>query len=283
VLVLPVLLGGAGYDLRAQMHEPNAVGEQMLQAKIELPEAPSTLLSQQSTQKPNTPGQAPGAADAQSSAEAERKAEAEREVRQQEQQRIMTVVPNFNTVISGQGVRLSKGQKTELAIHATLDPFNVVGAFFFGGVSELNGSHRGYGWGPGGYVKRVAANYADTVDATMLAGAFYPIILHQDPRFFRKGQGTVKARIGHALLGAVICRGDNGKSQPNFSNVLGNFSSGLISNLYYPADDSGIKLSLVNSAIVTLEGSLGNLALEFSPDVEAWWRSRHKKVTPAQP
>ncbi len=212
--------------------------------------------------------------------EAERKVreyeEAEREVRVQEQQRLLIVVPNFNTVIAGPGVRLSAGQKTRLAVRATLDPFNVVGAFLFAGSSEVQDSERGYGWGTGGYFKRVGANYLDVVDGTMLAGAVYPILLRQDPRFFRQGTGTIKSRLRHALLAAVVAKGDNGKRQFNYSNVLGNYTAGALSNLYYPVDDRGVGHTLASGSLVTAEGSLGNIGLEFAPDVAAWWhRRRH--------
>ncbi len=256
LLALPACLGGL---LQAQ---------QARNGSAALPDAPSALRQPVPTQE----------------TEAERRArlhaEAEHDVKMEEGQRIAVVVPNFNTVISGHAVPLSKGQKTELAVHATLDPFNVVGAFFLAGLSELSDSDRGYGWGPGGYTKRVAARVADVFDGTMLAGAAYPILLRQDPRFFRQGTGGKRSRVRHAIMGAFVCRGDNGRPQPNFSNVLGNFSAGLISNAYYPPEERGIRLSLVNSSIVTLEGAAGNLALEFSPDVEQALRRRRTRDTP---
>ena len=200
------------------------------------------------------------------------RAEAEREVKLEETQRIAVVVPNFNTVISGEGVPLDKRQKLDLAWHTAADPFNVVGAFVLGGLSEINGTHKGFGWGPEGYGKRVGANLADVLDGTMLAGAVYPILLHQDPRYFRKGTGSVGSRLRHAMTAPFLCRGDNGRMQPNYSNVLGNFSAGAISNLYYP--DTGIRLTMLNSAIVTVEGSLGNIGMEFAPDVAAHFHKR---------
>lgn len=273
--LLLLTLALAPHPCRAQSG-PAAPGQ-------ELPDAPSFVL-QNSVPTSADPQQTAPSVPPQGETESERKAriyaEAARDVKKQEQQRIAVVVPNFNTVITGRAVPLSKGQKTDLAIHATLDPFNLVGAFVFAGLSEINGSHRGFGWGPGGYAKRVGANIADVVGGTMLAGSVYPILLHQDPRFFRQGTGTRRARVRHALLGAVICRGDNGRRQPNLSNVLGNFTAGLISNAYYPSDETGIGLSLVNSSIVTGEGALGNLALEFSPDVERYF---HRKRHPPNP
>lgn len=210
--------------------------------------------------------------------EAERKAklhaEGELELQKQEQQRILTVVPNFNTVISGKSVRLSPGQKTRLAVKATLDPFNVVGAFLLGGYNELGDQYRGYGWGPAGYFKRVGANYLDTVDGTMLAGAVYPILLRQDPRYFRKGTGSIKGRVMHAFAAPFVCLGDNGRRQVNASNILGNYTAGAISLAYYPEENRNAGLVLRGGTLVLVEGSLGNLGLEFSPDVAAWWQRR---------
>lgn len=203
------------------------------------------------------------------------RAEAEREVKLQETQRIAVVVPNFTTVISGEGVRLNSAQKFDLAWHTAADPFNVVGAFVLGGLSEINGSHNAFGWGPEGYTKRVGANLADVVDGTMLAGYVYPVLLHQDPRYFRKGTGSFGSRLRHAMAAPFLCRGDDGRPQPNLSNLLGNFSAGAISNLYYP--DTGMKLTMLNSTIVTLEGSLGNIGLEFAPDVAAYLHRRHMR------
>jgi hypothetical protein len=203
--------------------------------------------------------------------------EGEREVKTEEGQRILAVVPNFNTVLSGQGVALSPGQKTRLAVRATLDPFNVAGAFFIAGVSEYEGTEKGYGWGPGGYFKRVGANYLDVVDGTMLAGAVYPILLRQDPRFFRQGTGGFKSRLRHALVAPFVCFGDDGKREVNFSNILGNFTAGAISNAYYPPESRGVGLTLEGGAVVLVEGSLGNIGLEFAPDVEAWWKRRKSR------
>jgi hypothetical protein len=205
------------------------------------------------------------------------RAEGEREVKTEETQRIAVVVPNFYTVIDGEGVPLDKAQKIQLAWRATIDPFNVVGAFVLGGLSEVQGTHRGFGWGPSGYFKRAGANLADVSDATMLSGAVYPILLHQDPRFFRQGTGSTGSRLRHALLAPYVCRGDDERPQPNFSNLLGNFTAGAISNAYYPRGDRGAALTVENFSIVLVEGSLGNIALEFSPDVQAWWKRHRNK------
>jgi hypothetical protein len=193
--------------------------------------------------------------------------EAEHQLKLEERQRILAIVPNFNTVINGRALPLSPGQKTDLAIHNAIDPFNLIGAVFLGGLDELTDSDGSYGWGPSGYFKRAGSHLADTVDGAMLSGAVYPTLLHQDPRYFRQGSGPKRERIRHALLATFVCCGDDGGSRPNYSNLLGNFTAGAISNAYYPASERGFSLTVVNALIVTLEGSAANLAVEFAPDI----------------
>jgi len=253
---------------------PHAQEIQTEVAIAALPDAPSAVLQQQASGATQQPQANPNETDEERKARL--KAEGDREVKQEESQRILAVVPNFNTVENGQGVALTDNQKLRLAARGAFDPFNLVGAVFLAGLSEVDDDgDRGFGWGPDGFGKRVGANLANTVDGTMLGSAVYPILLHQDPRYFRRGAGTIGVRVRHALLAAVICRGDNGRAQPNYSNVAGNFTAGLISNLYYPDNERGVRLSLVNSSVVMLEGALGNVGLEFAPDVAAWWKQRH--------
>ncbi len=268
--IVCLLIVPAGWSRSAQAQSPAAPVVKPPAAS--LPDAPSVSVP--------SPG-ADQEGETKSQAKARQHAEAEKEVKQEETQRLLVVVPNFNTVLSGRAVPLDKSQKTELAVHATFDPFNFVSAVLLAGLSEYEATNRGYGWGPQGYLKRVGANLADVFDSTMLAGAVYPILLRQDPRFFRKATGPIKARIRHALLAPFVCLGDNGESQPNYSNILGNFTAGAISNVYYPAQNRGPSLWLINSSVVMVEGSLGNIGLEFAPDVEAYWKRRHPKHPPA--
>ena len=72
---------------------------------------------------------------------------------------------------------------------------------------------------------------------TFIGSAILPSILHQDPRYFYKGTGSITSRALYAISTVVICRGDNGRWQPNYSNVAGNLISAGISNLYYPASN----------------------------------------------
>ena len=248
-----------------------------------LPNAPSFSSSRQlppgSSAEPS--GQAASAPA--SETEAQRKAreqrdEAEREVKEEEKQRAVGVLPLFNVVMNGRAVPLTPGQKFNLSFHTIIDPYTIGLAFIVGGgFGELTDSHTGYGHGTEGFFKRVGASYLDNVDGNLIGNAVLPIVLHQDPRYYRKGSGSVKSRIVYSALTTFICHGDNGKLQFNTSNVAGNFISGAISNAYYPSNERGVGLTLENGLVVTLEGMAGAQILEFSPDLSAYLRRRKER------
>ena len=188
-------------------------------------------------------------------------------------------MPNFNVQMGGAFVPLTPSQKWSLSWHTIVDPYTFALAFVIGGgLGEAEDDHQGYDWGPAGYFKRTGASYLDNVDGNLIGNFMLPVLLHQDPRYFRKGTGSIKSRVIYSALTTFICRGDNGKKQFNVSNVAGNFISGGISNLYYPSDERGAVLTIENGITVTLEGMLGAQLFEFSPDVtRAIQRRRDRK------
>ena len=101
--------------------------------------------------------------------------------------------------------------------------------------------------------KRYGAGYADIVTGTFIGSAILPSLLKQDPRYFYKGTGSTRSRILYAIANSVICKGDNGRWQANYSSILGSLAAGGISNLYYPAQDR-------NGAGLTFENALSALA-----------------------
>jgi len=189
---------------------------------------------------------------------------AEEQIKVEEKQRVLGALPNFYVSYIPNAAPLNPKQKFELAWKTVLDPvtFLVVGGL--AGVQQAQNHFVGYGQGAQGYAKRFGANYADTVSSTFIGGAILAALLKQDPRYFYKGTGSTRARFLYAIANSVICKGDNRRWQPNYSNVLGNLASGGISNLYYPAQDrNGAELTFENAAIGIGAGSITNLLQEF--------------------
>jgi len=214
----------------------------------------------------------------------DRRGQAEKEISAQEKQRMLGVIPNFNTVMSGEAVPIDSKEKFRLFFRSSVDPFQFVSAGLTALIEQAENSFPEYGQGFSGYSKRYGSSFADTFDGNFWGNAVLPVLLHQDPRYFRLGHGSFKRRVWYAVISNVRCKGDNGQWQPNYSNVAGNFIGGAISNLYYPASDRGVGLTIERGAVVTAEGAIGSLAVEFYPDVIGWYQRRHeRKVMDAKP
>jgi hypothetical protein len=188
---------------------------------------------------------------------------AEEQIKLQEKQRVLGVIPNFYVSYVWEAAPLTTGQKFKLAWRSEIDPITFAGAAFAAGIEQWQDDYKGYGEGAKGYFTRMAAAYGDGFNNTLLADAILPSLLHQDPRYFYKGTGTIRSRALYAISATVICKGDNGRWQPNYSSVLGNFASGALSNTYYPPANRGVGLTLVNAALGTASGAINNLFQEF--------------------
>src|SRR5262252_8285539 len=84
-----------------------------------------------------------------------------------------------------------------------------------------------YGEGWENYGKRFGAAAADFGTQSLLSAGVFATLLHQDPRYFRKGPSAgIPSRIVYAATRLFICRDDAGKSVFNASNLLG-MSTGI--------------------------------------------------------
>jgi hypothetical protein len=184
------------------------------------------------------------------------------EVKIEEQQRVLGILPNFYVAYDSNAAPLTTKLKFSLALKAETDPVTFLGAALVAGADQA-GNTPGYQQGAAGYGQRLGANYTTGFTDIMIGGAILPSVLHQDPRYFYQGTGTTKSRVLHALSSPFICRGDNGKLQPNYSSVGGDLAAGAISNLYYPSNDRGAGLVFGN-ALITTGGRMANgLIQEF--------------------
>lgn len=186
------------------------------------------------------------------------------QVREEEQQRVLGAIPNFYVTYVKDAPPLTSKQKFNMAWKTSIDPITFLSTGAFAGIEQANNSYSAWGQGTEGYAKRYAAGYADNFIGTMLSSALLPSLLKQDPRYFYKGTGTIRARILYAIANAVICKSDKGRWQPNYSSITAGFASAGISNLYYPAANrNGMSLTLENFSIDKATGAAQNIFQEF--------------------
>ena len=189
---------------------------------------------------------------------------AQEEFHEEVHQRVLGVIPNFYVTYDPNAPPLTTREKYMLALRLSVDPFTWLSTGAVAGMEQAQNSLSGYGQGAQGYAKRYGANYADGFIGNLLGGAVLPALFKQDPRYFYKGTGTTRSRIWHAIAWAVVCKGDNGRTQFAYSGFLGSLAAGGISNLYYPAASrNGVALTLEGTGLGTLGSAAGNLFQEF--------------------
>jgi hypothetical protein len=187
---------------------------------------------------------------------------AKQQVRAEEKQRILGVIPNFYVVYDRNPMPLTATLKFQLALKAGTDAATIGGAAFIAGIYQAADTP-GYQQGAKGYGQRFGAAYADGFSDILIGGALLPAVLHQDPRYFYQGTGSKKSRALHAVSAPFIARGDNGRTQFNYSSVGGDLASGALSNLYYPKSDRGAGLVFQGTLVTTGARIMDALAQEF--------------------
>lgn len=188
---------------------------------------------------------------------------AREQIREEEKQRALGIIPNFYVTYIPDAAPLTPRQKFGLAWKSMVDPvtFGLTGAI--AGLQQAQNDFSGYGQGAEGYGRRYGAAYGDMVTSTLIGSAILPSLLKQDPRYFYKGTGSKRSRFLYAIANSVICKGDSGRWQANYSGLLGGLAAGGISNLYYPAKDRDAGLTFQNFAIGIGATAAANVLQEF--------------------
>src|SRR5256885_4310453 len=184
------------------------------------------------------------------------------QVKVAETQRIGGVVPNFYVVYDRNPVRLSTKLKFQLALKMLADPITVTGFGLDAAIYQA-ADYPSYRQGAKGYGERLASVFAGSYTNVLVGNALLPSLLHQDPRYFYQGTGTVRSRLLHALSNPFVIRGDDGHWHPNYSNIGGDIASGAVANAYYPPADRGVSLLLGNALIGAGGRMLNGVVQEF--------------------
>jgi hypothetical protein len=189
---------------------------------------------------------------------------AEQQITVEVHQRILGALPNFYVSYVADAAPLTRKQKFKLALHVSVDPVTYFSTGVNAGIEQWQGDFAGYGQGFSGFAQRYAATYGDRLSSTFLGAAALPSLLHQDPRYFYRGHGKIIVRALYAISTTVVCKGDSGHWQPNYSNVLGNLGAAGISTLYYPSSDQhSVQVTVTNTLLGVAEGAFGTLFQEF--------------------
>jgi hypothetical protein len=199
-----------------------------------------------------------------------------------ESKRLLGIIPNFRTSPDLQNYKpLSPDEKFKIASLDAFDRGTVGLAALFAGESQLTNSNRAFGQGAAGFGRYFGSAYGDFAIGDYMTEAVFPILLHQDPRYFRRGTGSGRSRLGYAIGQIFWTHRDSGGTQFNYSEIVGNSAAVAISNAYYvdnrTAGDAVTKFGLQ----IALD-TASNILKEFWPDLERKLKRRQHVPQPPQ-
>ena len=200
---------------------------------------------------------------------------------EQEDKRILGIIPNYRTSPSLTNYKpISAREKFVIATQDSFDRGTVILAAAFAGEGQLTNANRSFGQGAAGYGRYFGTSYADFVIGNYMTEAIFPAILHQDPRYFRRGSGSGWSRLRYAIVQTFWTHSDSGRMQFNYSEIIGNSTAVAISNAYYVDNrDAADALTKLGTQIGV--DIAANVLKEFSADLNRkFFRKHHTDQTP---
>jgi len=176
-----------------------------------------------------------------------------------------------------QNQQLSKREKFKVFVRYTYSPYTFAGAGFNAGLAQATGGWHSYGGGMEGYGKRYGAALADTESGAFFGGFLFPVLLHEDLRYFRSTSQNTKPRIGYALSRVLVTRDVRGNRTPNLSLIMGVFASSGLANAYYPRENRSFGDTAARAGNGLLSTAEMNLLREFLPDIRNKLRKHEPK------
>jgi hypothetical protein len=159
---------------------------------------------------------------------------AEEQLKSEEKQRVLGVFPHYLVTYDPNAAPLSAAQKFKLGWKSLVDPVVFLTTGISAGIQQARNNYPDFGQGVEGYAKRYGAQYANRASGVMIHHVIVQAVFRQDPRYFYKGTGSFGSRVLYAIGTAFVCKGDNGRWQPDYSDVIGGAAASQISRLYYP-------------------------------------------------
>lgn len=184
-----------------------------------------------------------------------------------EGKRILGIIPNHRTFPSLEDSKpLTTSEKFTMASQDAFDRGTFALAALFAGEAQLTNANRSFGQGAAGYGRYFGAAYGDLLIGDYMTEAVFPTLLHQDPRYFRRGTGSGWSRLGYAMGQIFWTRSDSGRGQFNYSEIIGNSTAVAISNAYY-ANNRTARDAVSRLGVQVGVDMAGNVLKEFWPEL----------------
>ncbi len=152
-------------------------------------------------------------------------------------------------------------------MHDSVDYSSFVLVGILSANSLRTNSYPELGSGAAGFGQYYWRAFTDQVSGTFFTEAIVPMLTHEDPRYYTLGKNGFLSRTGYALSRVVVTKNDAGGSEFNISEIGGNALEAGVANLYYPAQERGLRKTTENWATQTIVTGAANVLKEFWPDI----------------
>ena len=156
-------------------------------------------------------------------------------------------------------------------------------ALLSAGYGQLTGTPD-YGSDSGAFGDRLGAAVLRQATVRFFCSSLFPVLTHEDPRYFRKATGGYWSRARWAAERALVTQRDDGSRGFNYSDILGHLAASALTPTYYPGKSANAHV-VFETWGTSIAGAAGNnLFLEFLPDaVRAWRRHKQRKDSSLTP
>lgn len=188
------------------------------------------------------------------------------------------VFPVRYTVQPGEKVSpLSTREKFIVATQNSFDLPAFLVPIFIGGTNMAQGRYREFDDGVGAVGKYYGTAFLDQTASTYMSSAIFPSLFHQDPRYYRLGEGTVSHRGLYAISRVFITPGDRGNPEFNVSEIAGSGFASALANAYYPERTRSANDTLTRWATQIGTDAFFNVLKEFSSALNRHTPHLHKR------
>jgi hypothetical protein len=188
----------------------------------------------------------------------------------QQPKRILGVMPNYRAVSAG-AIPPPPRPREAFKI-ATENSFDY-SAFVFVGITSLlaegTNTHPQLGKGIPGFWGYTWRGWVDKTDGNYMVDFVMPTIVHEDERYYAKGQGPLLGRGVYAATRILITPNYDGKNTFNAAEIVGRGISQAISLTYYPSSDQTLGGFSNKYAYALGRDALTNVFREYWPDIAA--------------
>lgn len=203
--------------------------------------------------------------------------------------RLFYALPNFLTLQGNAKLPpLTAKEKFKVVALGTFDPVQYPWWGLLSAISQADNSEPQFGQGWLAYAKRYGTTAGDSTTENFMVGAVFPSILHQDPRFYQSGKGSIPRRTVYAATRILVTRGDSGKKEFNFSEVFGSALAAAVSDYTYHPRSAYISTPSNPHEFVSSDRTLSNTADVWRTQValdtitfviKEFWPDVHRKLS----